>query len=1248
MASKPQDGERAETVALDNTVRAAQRSAWFVGAIASEALDATEAAQCELFVEARELQDRVERQQVLDAAARVAFNAHEAAAEAPEAPEVRRATISPPRASARTRSATPARTRATPPSDPQFCHSLLQTAAVTTAVDGSAPSTLAIATPIEAEGCPAAKKARLTCATDSEEKAAEVVTMSGFKGRDLHIRGLMGNYSRVKGGESDGCSIFQLVDDEGEPQGMYLKRSATNHHWMVASASALERDLCFIISCYASSDSPIQDSEGYSVSFKILASIGEKNETEYKWIFDPSITVMTFESAAEKSTRRNVAFAAGALNRQRLAAWRRHAYFDELERMQSRAFNTKEVRASRLLGVAPNLAVSVLLGVAPGLDMIAQMVTVRDLGSLLTTCEEIASASELVWSLAASGPKIIGHHVHTRCIPIGAELGSVDARRLRQIKFWKEGTVRAESAFGDVTILSGGRNMFTDMLTGAHQGLSRAELEQLGPFRKQTLEHRACMLAQPNARATCGRDGRMVSIVVPSEAPPSSTPLDVVAARAVEMAWLAAAAASHAANSATNMSVSTVRRQDWDAHVLLNKAFDARNTLGSTPPIPLSYLVAHQGVYKHGLRVFDFEADEWFGLFAWKRPPSTDPGQDLSSSIKGELWSDPIQVLPTEVELDALRELFDYDFSDPKTSAIRNHLVEARRTLEPIGPLGSQSFVYDSDERESGPCGAIYGMAWLPRIKRLAVGFQDGLSDVVLVDLDTRKVTQELEVAGCCQVVHALPAPWACATSGCGTLQVWGPIAGDHHTQLELVHTLSGPQAEGKGSVNGVITVLHGAALILEIDDSQPRVRVFTVDPLELVRFIEVAPADEPYLKKSTVSGLVDVGGRLFAGCVVSIVDDVRSCDIRIWDAGDGTMVRRFGAFHPSERRLQWCAPTLRNSWKVTSANKSIGGYTVPLLLWNEASETLLAEHYPKTKWAAAEDKFCVWPPNNARRLEVVFSNPVDSLWVTLEVSGTEPMREIIRRYLTQLGCWTRSGEDVVIWAQKHMLFTIGGVRVWGDDTPDSLNLSDAHSITATAKWHSTARAQTVQFGRSFAQLRKRVDHTPFASSVADYNEKRTQRNALVTLDGRRHFARIMPQCVVKQIRDLAVHVFEHISDANHVRIFVNGVELKDDSKTLEQCGIKSDDTIHIAEPTRVHVPSRIESWNITTGDCVDVCVGLGDDELPCVDDFGAGFTNPELRVKAPLVNRERWMLRALPDGSLLTLGNGGEFQRWM
>ena len=100
MASQPQDGERAETVALDNTVRAAQRSAWFVGAIASEALDATEAAQCELFVEARELQDRVERQQVLDAAARVAFNAHEAAAEAPEAPEVRRATISPPRASA--------------------------------------------------------------------------------------------------------------------------------------------------------------------------------------------------------------------------------------------------------------------------------------------------------------------------------------------------------------------------------------------------------------------------------------------------------------------------------------------------------------------------------------------------------------------------------------------------------------------------------------------------------------------------------------------------------------------------------------------------------------------------------------------------------------------------------------------------------------------------------------------------------------------------------------------------------------------------------------------------------------------------------------------------------------------------------------------------------------------------------------------------------------------------------------------
>ena len=72
----------------------------FARAIANEALDATEAAQCELFVEARELQDRVERQQVLDAAARVAFNAHEAAAEAPEAPEVRRATISPPRASA--------------------------------------------------------------------------------------------------------------------------------------------------------------------------------------------------------------------------------------------------------------------------------------------------------------------------------------------------------------------------------------------------------------------------------------------------------------------------------------------------------------------------------------------------------------------------------------------------------------------------------------------------------------------------------------------------------------------------------------------------------------------------------------------------------------------------------------------------------------------------------------------------------------------------------------------------------------------------------------------------------------------------------------------------------------------------------------------------------------------------------------------------------------------------------------------
>lgn len=216
---------------------------------------------------------------------------------------------------------------------------------------------------------------------------------------------------------------------------------------------------------------------------------------------------------------------------------------------------------------------------------------------------------------------------------------------------------------------------------------------------------------------------------------------------------------------------------------------------------------------------------------------------------------------------------------------------------------------------------------------------------MVLVNLDTRLVTQELQVESCCQVVHALPAPWACVTSGCNVLQVWAPTADDPH-KIELVHTLD----EIEGGLYGGLTVLQNASLFVESPDSAfgsnsiGDIRVFSVDPLKLVRVIGFESTTV-----TSVCGLIDVGGSLFAGCVCESVleQDAIKTTICIWDAADGTTLHRFGSHtvNLATRRV-WNASTSRTSWKLTADNlpASLSRPPTPLLLWNEASETLLVE----------------------------------------------------------------------------------------------------------------------------------------------------------------------------------------------------------------------------------------------------------------------------------------------------------------
>ena len=150
-----------------------------------------------------------------------------------------------------------------------------------------------------------------------------------------------------------------------------------------------------------------------------------------------------------------------------------------------------------------------------------------------------------------------------------------------------------------------------------------------------------------------------------------------------------------------------------------------------------------------------------------------------------------------------------------------------------------------------------------------------------------------------------------------------------------------------------------------------------------------------------------------------------------------------------------------------------------------------------------------------------------------------------------------------------------------------------------------------------------------------------------MTLKGHRGEMRVDPNCNVMAIKAFVSRSFE-IASPSMIRLVVNGEALEDNGQLIKDSILKSGDTIYVAEPTRIHIPSRIESWGVVTGKCLDVCVGLGGDELPRAVDFGADFQNLTLRARAPLTERARWIVRALSDGSILTLGNGGEMQRWL
>ena len=574
--------------------------------------------------------------------------------------------------------------------------------------------------------------------------------VSGYRGPDRHIHGLMGKYEAVK----DKIAVFQLVDGEGAKQDAFLQRKtfftafrgAPSRRWLLGKEKQLEAGLSMIASSCFSSEEPIAP---IGLAYEVW-SHNMNGEEAGAWLFDASLQVSAYQTAAQKAEAVKARFEASARDRQRISAKLR-MHEEGMEQWRTKecssfAITSEEASTPYPHGIKHDRAMSVLAK-TPYLDMICTTVTRKALGSLLSTCKELAGVRDVAWS-KAKGRRILGCPTHMSIVNVGAEIIGGSERNLRTLKFWKEGTVRDVGSFGAMRVLSASGNPhLLDIMTGANQGLTRAELDKMGPFRKQKLDTRACMLDQPNAIGNVSqRDGRIKSLLVPIEVHAPSL-LDVAASCALDTAWCAAEAALDALEDAWVVAAESTavevddkcseNRRNALTEVEIDdkrseyrrKAFEARDSIRS-PSIPISYLVTHQGIENNGLRIFDYSAKEWFSLFASK-------GQF------GETWAKRIHAKPTDEEIDQLSQLYDYDLRDPTNSAIASTLVESWRELEPSGPLGKRTFFYrrDDGDRAFGPCGSIYGLAWLPRMKRLAVGFQDGVGDGAWLEVCCRCTT---------------------------------------------------------------------------------------------------------------------------------------------------------------------------------------------------------------------------------------------------------------------------------------------------------------------------------------------------------------------------------------------------------------------------------------------------------------------------------------------------------------------------
>ena len=405
------------------------------------------------------------------------------------------------------------------------------------------------------------------------------VQVDGYRGPDLHIKLLMGHYTIIPGRTEDGAPIFQLNDDEGKKMDAFLQRSSLLGTWRIGTEKVLANGGSFI-DCYL----PPGGGRRAALPIGLRSSVWVKLDTQsntFGWLFDLSLQITVYQSPEEKVANARAFFARAAQHRQSVAAGRRIVDARHRHVRSARRSAAARKRAPRSHCAAHDQAIEVLAQ-TPYLDILCTMTTLRDLGTLLVSCEELAGMSKVVWS-KAKGRRIIGCPVHTSVINVGAELCHVDSRSLRQVKFWKEGTVRSGN---DVRmIFCGGNPALGDIISGADKGLTRVELDQLGTFKKQKVETRACMLVQPNARAHMGRDGRIASLLVPFEVH-ASTPLDEAVAQALETAWLAAAAASESCDCAR-----------FSAIALRDKAFEARDSLGYTPAIPVAYLVTSQSTF---------------------------------------------------------------------------------------------------------------------------------------------------------------------------------------------------------------------------------------------------------------------------------------------------------------------------------------------------------------------------------------------------------------------------------------------------------------------------------------------------------------------------------------------------------------------------------------------------------------------------------------------------------------------------